>query len=293
LYPALSRSLGGYQAQPGRFDKLEGDTRLIKAVEMVDQNPIGRSSRSNPITYIKAYDDIRELYAAQPLSKFKGFKPLHFSFNVDGGRCEACQGEGEITVEMQFMADIHLPCESCNGKRFKEEVLEVEYRGKSIADVLGMTIDEALVFFKDQKGIAERIKPLQDVGLGYVAVGQSSNTLSGGEAQRVKLAYYLGKSNPYKGSAVMFIFDEPTTGLHFHDVQKLLKAFEALIADGHTLVVIEHNAEVIKCADWVIDLGPEAGKGGGSLVFAGTPEGLVACNESQTGRYLKKLLKPE
>ncbi|MBU6324549.1 MAG: excinuclease ABC subunit UvrA [Bacteroidetes bacterium] len=291
LFPALARATGQFTtARAGKLDKLEGDLHLVKAVEMVDQNPIGRSSRSNPITYIKAYDDIRELFAGQPLSKFNGFKPQHFSFNVDGGRCDACQGEGEITVEMQFMADIHLPCESCNGKRFKPEVLEVEYKGKSIHDVLELTIDEAMQFFADQKNIQERIRPLQDVGLGYVTLGQSSNTLSGGEAQRVKLAYYLGKSNPHKGKPTVFIFDEPTTGLHFHDIQKLLKSFRALIAEGHTLVVIEHNLDMIKCADWVIDLGPDAGAQGGQLVFAGTPEGLAACPESLTGRFLKPRL---
>jgi excinuclease ABC subunit A len=291
LFPALARATGQFTtARAGKLDKLDGDLHLVKAVEMVDQNPIGRSSRSNPITYIKAYDDIRELFASQPLSKFNGFKPQHFSFNVDGGRCDACQGEGEITVEMQFMADIHLPCESCNGKRFKPEVLEVEYKGKSIHDVLEMTIDDAMQFFADQKNIQDRIRPLQDVGLGYVTLGQSSNTLSGGEAQRVKLAYYLGKSNPHKGKPTVFIFDEPTTGLHFHDIQKLLKSFRALIAEGHTLVVIEHNLDMIKCADWVIDLGPDAGARGGQLVFAGTPEGLVAHPESLTGRFLKNHL---
>jgi excinuclease ABC subunit A len=288
LFPAMARATGQFTtAKAGKIDKLEGDLHLVKAVEMVDQNPIGRSSRSNPITYIKAYDDIRELFANQPLSKFNGFKPQHFSFNVDGGRCDACQGEGEITVEMQFMADIHLPCESCNGKRFKPEVLEVEYKGKNIYDVLELTIDEAMQFFADQKNIQDRIRPLQDVGLGYVTLGQSSNTLSGGEAQRVKLAYYLGKSNPHKGKPTMFIFDEPTTGLHFHDIKKLLKSFQALIAEGHTLVVIEHNLDMIKCADWVIDLGPEAGSRGGQLVFAGTPEDLIQYPESLTGHFLK------
>jgi len=291
LFPALARATGQFTtARAGKLDKLDGDLHLVKAVEMVDQNPIGRSSRSNPITYIKAYDDIRELFANQPLSKFNGFKPQHFSFNVDGGRCDSCQGEGEITVEMQFMADIHLPCESCNGKRFKPEVLEVEYKGKSIHDVLELTIDEAMVFFAELKNIQERIRPLQDVGLGYVTLGQSSNTLSGGEAQRVKLAFYLGKSNPNKGKPTVFIFDEPTTGLHFHDIQKLLKSFQALIAEGHTLVVIEHNLDMIKCADWVIDLGPDAGVRGGHLVFAGTPEGLVSHPESVTGRFLKPKL---
>jgi excinuclease ABC subunit A len=288
LFPAMARATGQFTtAKAGKLDKLEGDLHLVKAVEMVDQNPIGRSSRSNPITYIKAYDDIRELFANQPLSKFNGFKPQHFSFNVDGGRCDACQGEGEITVEMQFMADIHLPCESCNGKRFKPEVLEVEYKGRNIHDVLELTIDEAMQFFADQKNIQDRIRPLQDVGLGYVTLGQSSNTLSGGEAQRVKLAYYLGKSNPHKGKPTMFIFDEPTTGLHFHDIKKLLKSFQALIAEGHTLVVIEHNLDMIKCADWVIDLGPEAGSRGGQLVFAGTPEELMKHPESLTGHFLK------
>jgi len=291
LYPGMMRAIGLYTTIPaGKYDRIEGDYKMVRWVEMVDQNPIGRSSRSNPITYIKAYDEIRDLFASQPLSRFKGLMPYHFSFNVDGGRCDVCQGEGEITVEMQFMADIHLNCEACNGKRFKDEVLEVEFRGKNISDVLEMTIDEAMDFFKEQKNIADRIRPLQDVGLGYVAVGQSSNTLSGGEAQRVKLAYFLGKSNPYKGLPVMFIFDEPTTGLHFHDIKKLLKSFDALLKEGHTLVVIEHNPDVIKCADWVIDMGPDAGDRGGNLVFAGTPEDLVRCKESHTGRFIKEKL---
>lgn len=291
LFPALSKELGQFISQKtGAHKSLEGSKKLVKAVEMVDQNPIGKSSRSNPVTYVKAYDEIRELYANQPLSKFKGFKPAHYSFNVDGGRCDNCQGEGETVIEMQFMADIKLPCESCGGKRFKNDVLEVEYKGKNIFNVLEMTVDEAMEFFSEDKSIHDRLKPLQDVGLGYVKLGQGSNTLSGGEAQRVKLAYFLSKANPHKDGGTVFIFDEPTTGLHFHDIKKLMKSFNALIDKGNTIICIEHNLDVVKCADWVIDMGPEAGDEGGHLVFAGVPEDLVKEPRSYTGKYLKEKL---
>lgn len=300
LYPSMKKIFGGYGEQTGRFDRLEGDIKEIGQVEFIDQNPIGRSSRSNPVTYVKAYDEIRNLFSGQQLSKLRGYKPAYFSFNVDGGRCEVCQGEGEITVEMQFMADIRLNCETCHGKRFKEEVLEVQHRGKNIADVLELTLDEAMDFFSHpdgkniEKRILDKLRPLQEVGLGYVHLGQSSSTLSGGEAQRIKLASFLakGQAGPKKSQErTLFIFDEPTTGLHIHDIQKLLKAFNALIANGHTLVIIEHNIEVIKCADWVIDLGLEGGDAGGNLIFAGTPEGLAECAESYTGQFLKEKLK--
>lgn len=286
LIPALQKMLGNYTGeQTGAFDGLEGDMKTIQQVEMVDQNPIGKSSRSNPVTYVKAYDEIRNLYSSQSSAKAQGLKPSHFSFNVDGGRCEVCQGEGEVKVEMQFMADIYLPCESCGGRRFKQEVLDVQYKGKNISDVLDLTIDEALEFFVDEKKIISRIQPLADVGLGYVHLGQSSNTLSGGEAQRIKLASFLVKGNATQHT--LFVFDEPTTGLHFHDIKKLLKSFEALIAQGNSIIVIEHNMDVIKCADWVIDIGPEGGEKGGNLVFAGTPEDLLKSKNSYTAQYLK------
>ena len=290
LYPALRRLLYDTGVKPGDFDGLTGDVQLLKSVEMVDQNPIGKSSRSNPVTYIKAYDEIRKLYADQPYAQRSGFNPSHFSFNIAGGRCEECQGEGFIKVGMQFMADVELVCEACGGKRFKDEILEVRYREKSIYDILEMTVDDAIAFFGDDKKnatckrIIERLRPLQEVGLGYIRLGQSSSTLSGGESQRVKLASFLSKEST-EGN-VMFIFDEPTTGLHFHDINKLLDAFNALIARGHTIVIVEHNMDVIKCADWVVDLGPEAGDRGGSIVFEGTPDGLAGCKESYTGRYL-------
>ncbi|MFM2224658.1 MAG: excinuclease subunit [Bacteroidota bacterium] len=289
LYPVLLQKLDETTERPGLYDSISGDIEHIKSVELIDQNPLGKSSRSNPVTYIKAYDLIRDLYAEQAASKMKGFLPKHFSFNVEGGRCEMCKGDGEVIVEMQFLADVHLTCEDCNGKRFKPEVLEVIYKGKNISDVLNLTVDEAMEFFAAEKNIADKIKPLQDVGLGYVALGQSSSTLSGGEAQRVKLASYLGKGEVHE--KVLFIFDEPTTGLHFHDINKLLKSFNALIEVGHSIIVIEHNTEVIKCADWVIDLGPEGGKHGGNLLFAGTPEDLVKCKESYTAKFLKEKLK--
>jgi excinuclease ABC subunit A len=292
LYPALGRVSGSVAETPGRYDRLEGDINKITQVEFVDQNPIGKSSRSNPISYVKAYDAIRNLYADQPLSKQRGYKPSHFSFNVEGGRCETCEGEGEIKVEMQFMADIFLKCESCGGKRFKQEVLEVEHKGANIADVLNMTVEAGLEFFKDKKPVYERILPLYEVGLGYVKLGQSSNSLSGGEAQRVKLASFLGKNNSDTTGNILFIFDEPTTGLHFHDISKLLKAINALVDLGHSVLVIEHNMEVIKCADWIIDLGPEGGeKQGGKLLFEGTPEDMVKkAKGSYTADFLKEKL---
>lgn len=290
LFPALQKQLGNYTGEKtGQFDKLEGNLKSVKQIELVDQNPIGKSSRSNPITYIKAYDAIRDLYANLPISKSRGYKPQHFSFNVDGGRCETCQGEGEVTIEMQFMADIHLPCEECKGARFKEDILDCKYHEKNISDVLNMSVDEALDFFKTETSIYNKIKPLQDVGLGYIQLGQSSNTLSGGEAQRVKLASFLGKGKSQEH--ILFIFDEPTTGLHFNDIKKLMDSFNALIRQGHTIIVIEHNMDVIKCADWVIDLGPEAGTNGGNVVFEGLPEDLVKQTDSSTATYLLGKLK--
>lgn len=270
LAPALNKLKGEFADKVGLHDSLTGDTNAITAIELIDQNPIGKSSRSNPITYIKAYDAIRELYSKQPVSKMRGFLPKHFSFNVDGGRCDTCKGEGEQVVEMQFLADVHLTCESCGGKRFKEEVLDVQFNGKNIFELLEMSVDQAIDFFKDEKQIKNSIQPLQDVGLGYIKLGQSSDTLSGGEAQRVKLASFLGKG---KGvGQLLFIFDEPTTGLHFHDIKKLLTSFNALVEQGHSLIIIEHNTDVIKSADWIIDLGPEAGDAGGNLVYAGIPK---------------------
>lgn len=283
LYPALQKIKGEFADKVGLHKGITGDIEYISQIEMVDQNPIGKSSRSNPVTYIKAYDEIRDLFAKQPLSKIRGFQPKHFSFNVDGGRCDACKGEGEQIVEMQFLADVHLTCEVCGGKRFKEEVLEVTYKGKSVYDVLEMSVDEAIEFFEDTKDVAKKIKPLSDVGLGYVKLGQSSDTLSGGEAQRVKLASFLGKERAQ--GHILFIFDEPTTGLHFHDIKKLLASFNALIEQGHSILVIEHNTDVIKSADWIIDMGPEAGDGGGSLVFAGRPADLKKCKESFTAKF--------
>ncbi len=288
LYPALQKLKGEGGEKAGMHQSIEGDIESVSQIELIDQNPIGKSSRSNPVTYIKAYDEIRELYSEQSLSKIRGFLPKHFSFNVDAGRCDACKGEGEQVVEMQFLADVHLTCEICGGKRFKEEVLEVAYKGKNIYDVLEMSVDEAILFFSAEVDVAKKIQPLSDVGLGYVKLGQSSNTLSGGEAQRVKLASFLGKGKSQ--GTILFIFDEPTTGLHFHDIKKLLTSFNALIEQGHTILVIEHNTDVIKSADWVIDLGPEAGDAGGSLVYAGTPAGLIKCKESHTGKFLSNPL---
>ena len=284
LYNALLKAKQLPTEIVGGYNAISGDLHLIDQIEMVDQNPIGKSSRSNPVTYIKAYDAIRDLYSKQALSKIRGFLPKHFSFNVDGGRCDTCKGEGEQLVEMQFLADVHLTCEDCNGKRFKEAVLEVQYKGKNIYEVLEMSVDEAIAFFSEEKNIVFAISPLQEVGLGYVKLGQSSSTLSGGEAQRVKLASFLGKGKA--SNKMLFIFDEPTTGLHFHDIHKLLKAFNALIEQGHSLIVVEHNTDVIKVADWVIDMGPEAGVDGGTVVYAGIPKGLSKCKASQTGKYL-------
>jgi len=293
LYPALRQKLGIFGDKPGKFDAIDGDISSITEIEFIDQNPIGKSSRSNPVTYVKAYDDIRALYAKQQLAIVNHFKPSSFSFNVTGGRCDVCEGEGEVTIEMQFMADIKLRCDSCKGKRFKDEVLAVEYRGKHIDDILRLTVDEAIAFFSEDKGtttkkLVAKLQPLQDVGLGYVQLGQSSSTLSGGEAQRIKLASFLTKGK--QGKHTLFIFDEPTTGLHFHDVRKLLDALQALIALGHSVVLIEHNIDLVKCADWVIDLGPEGGEAGGSILFAGTPEDLAECKASHTGRFLKDKL---
>ncbi|MEM8765333.1 MAG: excinuclease ABC subunit UvrA [Bacteroidota bacterium] len=288
LYPSILKEVGGYGEKAGQFTKIEGKYSHVKHVEFVDQNPIGRSSRSNPVTYIKAYDDIRSLFAAQKLSKIRGYQAKHFSFNVDGGRCEKCKGEGVITVEMQFMADVHLECDACGGKRFKKEILEVQFEGKNIDDILNMTIDEAIIHFETykQNKIVSKLRPLQDVGLGYVTLGQSSSTLSGGEAQRIKLASFLVKGETKEKA--LFIFDEPTTGLHFHDIKKLLKSFEALISKGHSVIVIEHNIELIKCADYIIDLGPEGGENGGHLVAEGTPEEIVGNKDSVTARYLSE-----
>lgn len=290
LYPALQKKLTDFGDKAGQFSAIEGNFINIKHLEFVDQNPIGRSSRSNPVTYVKAYDDIRALFAKQKLSTIRNYQPKHFSFNVDGGRCETCKGEGEVTIEMQFMADVHLECETCSGKRFKKEVLEVTFADKNIDDILNLTIDDAVAFFEanNQTKIQAKLKPLQDVGLGYVTLGQSSSTLSGGEAQRIKLATFLGKGN--QKDKTLFIFDEPTTGLHFHDIKKLLKSFEALIEIGHSIIVVEHNLELIKCADYIIDLGPNGGETGGNLVAVGTPEAIVKSKSSEIGKYLREKL---
>ena len=291
LFPAMQKKLENVGEKAGQFTEMTGSFSQIKHIEYVDQNPIGRSSRSNPVTYIKAYDDIRELYAKEKLSKVRGYQAKHFSFNVDGGRCETCKGEGSINVEMVFMADVQLPCETCNGKRFKKEVLEVAFEEKNINDILTMTVDDAITFFSTHKQakIIQKIQPLQDVGLGYVQLGQSSSTLSGGEAQRIKLASFLVKGATKEKA--LFVFDEPTTGLHFHDIKKLLKSFDALIEKGHSIIVIEHNLDLIKCADWVIDLGPEGGENGGKLLAVGTPEEIIKNKKSITGTYLKAALK--
>ena len=294
LWPRMKKQIEGFYTDKQSKEIFGGNYNLIKQIEYVDQNPIGKSSRSNPVTYVKAYDEIRNLYADQQTAKLRGYKSSHFSFNVDGGRCEVCEGEGEITIEMQFMADIKMKCENCKGRRFKEETLEVVYQGKNISDILEMTVDDAMQFFSEDKTskiakrICEKLFPLQHVGLGYVQLGQSSSTLSGGEAQRIKLASFIGAGN--KQEHTLFIFDEPTTGLHFHDIHQLMTAFNALIDKGHSLVVIEHNLDVIKCAEWVIDLGPEGGEKGGQLVYEGTPENLVKCNSSYTGKYLQEKL---
>lgn len=291
LYPALGKMLGTVGEQTGKMDGLEGALKSVTQIEFVDQNPIGKSSRSNPVTYVKAYDAIRQLFTDQPLAKQRGYKPAFFSFNVDGGRCETCQGEGVVKIEMQFMADIHLTCESCKGQRFKQEILEITYKDKNIAEVLDMTIDDAMDFFAGERSVISKLAPLQEVGLGYIRLGQSSNSLSGGEAQRVKLAYFLGKGRSGSKDHILFIFDEPTTGLHFHDISKLMKSINALVEQGNSMLIIEHNTEVIKCADWVIDLGPEGGENGGDLCFAGTPEDMIKLKDNHTARYLKEVLE--
>lgn len=290
LYPAMLREVGGYGEKPGQFSSLEGDFKNLKNIEFIDQNPIGRSSRSNPVTYIKAYDDIRNLFASQKLSDIRGYKPKHFSFNVDGGRCETCKGEGEVTIEMQFMADVHLECDTCNGKRFKKEVLEVQFHHKNIHDILTMTVDDAISFFNlhSESKITNKLQPLQDVGLGYVQLGQSSSTLSGGEAQRIKLASFLVKGTTKEKT--LFIFDEPTTGLHFHDIKKLLASFYALLDNGHTVIVVEHNLDLIKCADYIIDLGLDGGLTGGNVIVQGTPEEVIKNEKSYTASYLREKL---
>jgi len=297
LYPAIQKALGGYSDVSRNLSRLEGDIRLLESVELVDQNPIGKSSRSNPVTYIKAYDEIRNLFAETPCALARGFKPSHFSFNIAGGRCDECEGEGEITIEMQFMADIKLKCETCNGKRFKEDILLCTYKDKSVYDVLSMTVEDAIQFFNSgpktkffhhEQKIIQKLTPLMNVGLNYLTLGQASNSLSGGEAQRIKLASFISKGAASKGS--LFIFDEPTTGLHFHDINKLMIAFQALIHNGNSIIVIEHNPEIIKSADWIIDLGPDGGDEGGRIVFEGTPEDLIQCKESLTGRFLKPKL---
>jgi excinuclease ABC subunit A len=291
LYPALKKAHGGFSGRAGKLNKLNGDINRIGAVEMIDQNPIGRSSRSNPATYLKAFDEIRGLFAQEQLAKMRGYKPGYFSFNIPGGRCEECEGEGVVKIEMQFMADIYLQCEACGGSRFKNEVLDVKVNGMDISQVLDLTINQAIDFFGStekpgtlHKKIISKLQPLQDVGLGYLKLGQASSTLSGGEAQRIKLAFFLSKGE--HEAPTMFIFDEPTTGLHFHDINNLIKALNALIEKGHTVIVIEHNLEVIKCADWIIDLGPEGGDDGGHVVFGGTPEDLLKEKKSHTAKYL-------
>ncbi len=296
LYPAIRRELGEFSDQMGKFAGMDGAVKDVKAIEFIDQNPIGKSSRSNPVTYVKAWDEVRSIYSSLQISKTRQYKPAFFSFNVEGGRCETCEGEGRVTIEMQFMADITLQCDVCKGKRFKDEILEVKYLGKNISDVLEMSVDEAIEFLGQEinktsnKKLVEKLQPLSDVGLGYVGLGQSSNTLSGGEAQRIKLASFLSRGG--RQQHTLFIFDEPTTGLHFHDVKKLLVAFQALIGQGHSLIVIEHNTDVIKSADWVIDLGPEGGDAGGNLVFEGTPQALAKSETSYTAAYINKKLNP-
>ena len=287
FYTAMKRNFDEVAERPGEFLELKGDMNMVRHIEFIDQNPIGKSTRSNPVTYVKAWDEIRKLFASQPLSKQMGYTSAFFSFNTDGGRCEECKGEGTITVEMQFMADLVLECESCHGQRFKHDILEVRYEGQNVYDILNMTVNQAIEFFTEhkQRKITNLLKPLQDVGLGYIKLGQSSSTLSGGENQRVKLAYYLGME---KQQPTIFIFDEPTTGLHFHDIKKLLASFDSLIERGHTIIIIEHNLEVIKCADYIIDLGPEGGEAGGNIIACGTPEEIAKCKQSYTGKYLKK-----
>jgi excinuclease ABC subunit A len=293
LYDVLEKRFNGNVEYVGKSSDITGDLSRISGVELVDQNPIGRSSRSNPVSYVKAFDEIRQLYAMQPLAKARGYKPGFFSFNVEGGRCEVCEGEGYVTIGMQFMADVHLVCEECHGTRYKEETLEVLYNGKNISEILELTVNQAIEFFKADESsaasrIVDRLQPLQDVGLGYLKLGQSSSSLSGGEAQRIKLASFLIKGSSVK--PLLFIFDEPSTGLHFHDIEKLIKAFNTLVANGHSIVVIEHHPDIIKTADWIIDMGPEGGKNGGEVVFQGTPEEIVHCEKSYTGKYLKNKL---
>ncbi|QMU30801.1 excinuclease ABC subunit UvrA [Adhaeribacter radiodurans] len=290
LHPALAKVLGGHSDATGKFDKIQGSYSKISHVEFVDQNPIGKSSRSNPVTYVKAYDAIRTLFADQQLAKARGLKPSHFSFNIEGGRCEVCQGEGQVKIEMQFMADIYLTCEACHGQKFKQDILEIKYHDKNIAEVLDMTIADSIEFFKEQPKIIEKLKPLDDVGLGYIRLGQSSNTLSGGEAQRVKLASFLTKGATTHSEGILFIFDEPSTGLHFHDINKLLTAINALIDKGNSVVIIEHNMDIIKCADWIIDMGPEGGTNGGHLLFEGTPEEMIKLEGNATADYLREKL---
>ena len=287
LKPAFNNKIGIYEKDEGYYDSIKITTDKINRLEFINQNPLGKSSRSNPITYIKAYDEIRTLFSSQALSKARKYKSGLFSFNVDGGRCDFCKGEGEIKVEMQFMADVHLKCEDCKGTRFKDEILEIKFHEKNIADILEMSVDQAIDFFNEnnKKSIANKIKPLQDVGLGYIKLGQSSNTLSGGEAQRVKIASFLSKGN--NKNKILFIFDEPTTGLHFNDIKKLLKSFDSLIDSGHSIICVEHNLDVIKCADWIIDLGPNGGDEGGQVIFSGEPEKIILEKKSFTGKYLK------
>jgi excinuclease ABC subunit A len=291
VYPTIAKMLGLTGDATGKHDKITGDYKKITQIEFVDQNPIGKSSRSNPVTYVKAYDGIRQLFAELPASKHNGFKPAHFSFNVDGGRCEVCEGEGTVTVEMQFMADLHLQCENCRGKRFKKEILEVTYKEKNISDILNMTVEESIDFFADKAVIVNKIRPLNEVGLGYIKLGQSSSSLSGGEAQRVKLGSFLGKNNAAKKDHILFIFDEPTTGLHFHDIKKLLLAINDLIDQGHSVIIIEHNMDVVKNADWIIDLGPDGGEKGGDICFAGLPEDMINLADNHTANYLKEKLQ--
>jgi len=288
LCDVLQKRFEGVEDYVGNCVDISGDLNRISSLVLVDQNPIGRSTRSNPATYMKAYDEIRQLYAQQPLAKARGYKPGYFSFNTEGGRCEVCEGEGYVTIGMQFMADVHLVCEECHGTRFKEETLEVLYNGKNISEVLDMTVNQAVEFFEGQQSILDRLKPLQDVGLGYLKLGQSSSSLSGGEAQRVKLASFLVRGEG--GKPKLFVFDEPSTGLHFHDIQKLINSFNYLIERGHSIIVIEHHHDIIKVADWVIDMGPEGGRDGGRVVFAGTPEQLVQNQESYTARFLRDKL---
>jgi len=292
LAPALMKQLGGGAGEStGKFDRLTGVQGQVSHVEFVDQNPIGKSSRSNPVTYVKAYDQIRSLFADQPLAKARGYKPSHFSFNVEGGRCEVCQGEGQVKIEMQFMADIFLTCESCGGRKFKQDILEIKFQDKSIDEVLELTVSDAVEFFNTQPKVAERLKPLDDVGLGYIRLGQSANTLSGGEAQRVKLASFLTKGALLQHDKILFIFDEPSTGLHFHDISKLLTALNALVEQGNSVLIIEHNMDIIKCADWIIDMGPEGGLNGGHLLFEGTPEELAKLSDTNhTARFLAEKL---